>query len=86
MLEGEVVARRAQAVNFHRQRPGLRIRDAAGFRLEDLTCQAPRVVRVVSLDLLAQNVDQGGLCPAGNDSWQEGDFLLEFQRLSGSEG
>ena len=67
MLEGEVVAWRAQAVNLHGERLSFRIRDEVGLRLEDLTRQAPGVILVMSLDFLAQDMDQGRLCPVGSD-------------------
>src|SRR5258708_38732710 len=67
MLEGDIIARGAQAVNLHRERLGLWIRDEVGLRFEDLTRQASRIILVVSLDFLAQNVDQGCLRPVGHD-------------------
>jgi len=55
MLEGDIIARCAQAVNLDRQRLGLRIRDEVGLRLEDLTRQAAGVILMVSLDFFAQD-------------------------------
>ena len=50
MLEGDIIARRTQAVDLHRQRLGLRIRDEVGLRFEDLTRQAARLILGVNGD------------------------------------
>jgi aminopeptidase N len=59
MIEGDIIARCAQAVDLHGQHLGLWIGDEVGLRLEDLTRQASGVILMVSLDFFAQDMDQG---------------------------